>query len=155
MRKGATEGRLPSQRAGSGPNSVTSRTAASIWTGLHHGCAGATPEEERAEASISRVSGSAEQEVKPAEQETMVRKQRYRCGISDLPGSRFVSQGSSGRGAAGCSTTRPGEPAPGGVVWRDRLPRFAGGLERYLSAVGVTVEALRGGVVEGGGERGG
>lgn len=32
-----TEGRLPSQRAGSGPNSVTSRTAASIWTGLHRG----------------------------------------------------------------------------------------------------------------------
>ncbi len=54
--------------------------------------------------------------VSPADQETMLRENAIGAGFRICRDRGPCPGGSSVRGVAGCSTTRPG-PAPGGVGW--------------------------------------
>ncbi|TQC41426.1 hypothetical protein EEB14_54805 [Rhodococcus sp. WS4] len=133
VRKAASEGRLPSRRTGSGQR-VFDREDLDVYRGRP------TPESVRAdsaEALHCRVSGSTGQESSLTHQEKMLRESAtgtvYRVYTDRGSGLRERPE----RDRIGCSTTQPrGRFTVVRVVWRDRLARFTGGVDRTLPVGG-------------------
>jgi excisionase family DNA binding protein len=132
VRKAASEGRLPSRRTGSGQR-VFDREDLDVYLGRP---TPASVRVDRAEALYCLVSGSTGQESSLADQEKMLR--------ASATGTVYRVYKDRG---AGLQETRAGlnrmldDAATGRftvvrVVWRDRLARFSGGVDRTLPVGG-------------------
>ena len=128
VRKAAPEGRLPSRRTGSGQR-VFDREDLDVYLGRP------TPESvpaDRAEALYCRVSGSTGQESSLAYQERMLRESAAGTVY------RVYRDRGSGLRETRAGLNRMLEDAAKGhftvvrVVWRDRLARFSGGVDRAV-----------------------
>lgn len=119
------------------PNSVAARTGVPIYAGLHHVARERLPRGRRCYwgAGFGRVGGVASRSARCCGRAILMR-----C-IGSARIAVRVSR-SSGPGAAGCSTTRPGADTWCGVCGIDWLGSQVARIERFLSEVGVTVEAL-------------
>jgi len=140
VRKAAAEGRIPSRRTGSGQR-IFERADLDAYLGRP---AAVCNPSVRIEALYCRVSGSTGQESSLANQETMLRESATGAVY------RVYKDRGSGLRERRAGLDRMLDDAARGrftvvrVVWRDRLARFGVvWIERYLSAVGVTVEVLR------------
>jgi putative resolvase len=128
VRKAASEGRLPSRRTGSGQR-VFDRENLDVYLGRP------TPESvpaDRAEALYCRVSGSTGQESSLTNQERTLRESA--TGTM----SRVYTDRGSGLRETRAGLNRMLDDAAKGhftvvrVVWRDRLARSSGGVDRAL-----------------------
>lgn len=142
VRKAAVEGRLPFRWSASGQRLFDSADL-DAYLGRPAAPDGEGVVGERVEALYCRVSGSTGQESSLGNQEQMLREsasgrvfRAYKDRGSGLRENRRGLNRLLDDAAAGKFTVVR-------VVWRDRLARFGvGWIERYLSACGVSVEAL-------------
>ncbi len=125
-----TEGRLPSRPPGSGPELCGRADRGFFLDGAVSGCAGATPER-RVEALSCRVSGSAGQEVPPAEQEIMLRKNALGAG------SRVCKERVRVRGVAGGARPDARRRGPGAGPWWCGVARSIAPVRRWRGSSGI------------------
>ena len=132
VRKAASDGRFPSRRTSSDQR-VFDREDLDIYLGRP------TPESvraDRAEALYGRVSGSTGQESSLANQEKVLRESAtgtvYRVYKDHGSGLRETRAGLNRM----LDDTAKGRFTVVRVVWRDRLARFSGGMDRTLPVGG-------------------